>query len=252
MELNIDTYKDFAERYDLFFERPPEYDSDRRVFFGKLLSLNNVKSMLDCACGTGHDLIMLASLGCDVSGSDISESMLKQARSNLSTAGLNIPLTRADFRELPTQLKTKFDAIVCLSTAICEMPDEKETLEAFTSMYKSLNPRGILVLTQSTSDKQWQEKPRFIPMVNTPDFSRICVIDYTDTSARYNILDIFHSKSKTDFKVWSILYAHIILRDEFERLLKSAGFSNVDFYGDFDFGPYSKESSNRLIVVAKK
>jgi glycine/sarcosine N-methyltransferase len=195
---------------------------------------------------------MFNSLGYSVTGSDISESMLKQAQANLSSAGLKIPLIKADYRELPDHFKNRFDAMACLSTSICEMPDETEILKAFKSMYRTLNSKGILILTQGTSDKQWKKKPRFIPMLNRPDFSRICVIDYADKSARYNILDIFHSQEKSDFKVWSISYAHVVLRDEFERLLKSAGFASVDFYGDFDFTPYSKETSDRLIVVANK
>jgi glycine/sarcosine N-methyltransferase len=252
MDKNADTYKDFAARYDLFFEGPPEHESERREFFSRLFSLNKVNRVLDCACGTGHDLIMFNSLGCTVTGSDLSDSMLEEARENLSASNLSAPLIKADYRELPARFQSSFDAAVCLSTSICEMPDESETLKAFTSMHRVLRPGGILILTQGTSDKQWNEKPRFIPMVNTQDFSRVCVIDYFEKSARYNILDIYHSGEKTDFKVWSIMYTGILLRDDFERLLKQAGFEDVDFYGDFDFKPYSKETSSRLIAIAKK
>jgi len=48
-------------------------------------------------------------------------------------------------------------------------------------------------------------------MVNKTDFSRICVIDYFEWGARYNILDIFHSEEKRDFRVWSINYTQLLL-----------------------------------------
>ena len=51
-----DLYEGFAERYDLFFGRFCEHDAVVVDFFGKLFAENQVHSVLDCACGTGHDL----------------------------------------------------------------------------------------------------------------------------------------------------------------------------------------------------
>lgn len=245
-----DAYESFASRYDLFFGKLEELDPHKAKFYRKLFADNRVESVLDCACGTGRDLILFHSLGCEVIGSDISEAMLKQAHDNLSKLGLNIPLMKADYRELPQRFKRKFDAVMCLSTAIGEMPDETEVIRAFRSMYEVLNRGGILVLTQGITDKQWAEKPRFLPMVNTRDFSRVCVIDYLDKGARYNILDLFHTEEVTDFKVWSIDYLQILLRNHFDRLLRAVGFKTIEFYSTYSFDRYDIESSNRLIVVA--
>jgi glycine/sarcosine N-methyltransferase len=77
--LEYDHYEGFAERYDLFFDYNPDLDSLRSDFYRKLFDDNKVRSILDCACGTGRDLLLFYSLGLDVSGSDISESMLNQA-----------------------------------------------------------------------------------------------------------------------------------------------------------------------------
>jgi ubiquinone/menaquinone biosynthesis C-methylase UbiE len=52
---------------------------------------NKVRTVLGCACGTGRDLAFFHSLGLEVSGSDISESMLDVARANLSTRGIDVP-----------------------------------------------------------------------------------------------------------------------------------------------------------------
>jgi len=119
-------------------------------------------------------------------------------------------------------------------------------------MRQVLRHGGILVLTQGTTDKQWRDKPRFIPAVNTRDFSRLFVIDYLDQGARYNILDILHGEKARDFKVWSIEYPHMLLKDDQERLLKASGFEAVDSYGTYHFDPYDKETSDRLIIVAHK
>jgi len=63
---------------------------------------------------------------------------------------------------------------------------------------------GRPVIAQGTTDKQWNEKPRFIPAVVSPEFSRVFVIDYSGRGARYNVLDILHGEEGRDFTVWSI------------------------------------------------
>ena len=78
------------------------------------------------------------------------------------------------------------------------------------------------------------------------------VIDYSGHGACYNVLDIFHREQGRDFKVWSIDYGQILLRDDQERLLTAAGFTTVDFYGSYHFEPYDKEASDRLTAVARK
>ncbi|MFC2033909.1 class I SAM-dependent methyltransferase [Chloroflexota bacterium] len=252
VNINNDSYADFADKYDLFFAKFGEHNPALVDFFRKLFENNQVNDVLDCACGTGQDLHLIHSLGCNIFGFDISESMLTQARKNLTQCDLTIPLSKVDYRELHKYYTRQFDAVVCLSTSIGEMPNEQEVIRAFKSMHKVLRDGGILVLTQGTTDKQWNEKPRFIPMVNTSDFSRICVIDYFEWGVRYNILDIYHSNENRDFKVWSIDYTQMLLKDDQDRLLGEVGFSTVDFYGSYNFDPYDKKVSDRLITIATK
>ncbi len=247
-----DRYVDFAERYDLFFPNFEEHDPAKTEFFRKLFDDNGVQGVLDCACGTGRDLHLFHTLGRDVCGADRSEAMLDQAEANLARHSLDIPLYQADYRDLAKHFDSKFDAVTCLSTSIAEMRNELEVLRAFRSMRDVLNRGGVFVLTQSTTDKQWERRPRFIPAVNTRDFSRVFVIDYDKKGARYNVLDMFHGQDGPDFRVWSIDYPRVFLKDDHERLLKAAGFRTMDFYGGYDFGPYNKAESDLLIAVAIK
>jgi ubiquinone/menaquinone biosynthesis C-methylase UbiE len=248
----MDPYQNFAERYDLFHGKFGEYTPVYRSFFQRLFVENKIHSVLDCACGTGHDLRLFHSLGCEVTGSDISESMLTRARKNFKTAGMKVPLYKTDYRLLYKSMKRTFDAVVCLSSSILHMPDKKEVIRAFLSMRRVLNEKGMLVLTQGTTDKQWKMKPRFILASSSEESTRLFVIDYHDTAARYNILDIWHSKSKPDFKVWSVDYSQILLKDDYMKLLQLAGFRRIRFYGSFKFEPYSKQDSDLLIAVAHK
>lgn len=247
-----DLYAGFSGRYDLFHGEFGQHAPDVAEFFRQLFTTNHVHTVLDCACGTGHDLVLFHSLGCEVTGSDNSESMLAQARKNLAERGVQIPLQEVDYRYLPQHFAGPFDAVMCLSSSILHMPDEAEVLRAFRSMCAVLRKGGILVLTQGTTDRQWKAKPRFVLVANEEEVSRLFVIDYCGRGAQYHVLDIFHGEEERDLKVWSVDYPCILLRDEQERLLKASGFGAVDFYGTYWFDPYDKEASDRLIVVAHR
>jgi ubiquinone/menaquinone biosynthesis C-methylase UbiE len=250
--MSIDPYKNFADRYDLFFTRFGEHDRDETEFYRNLFTDHKVHKVLDCACGTGHDLVLFNALGCEVNGSDVSEAMLTRASKNLKNRGLNIPLKKADYRELSLHYRNRFDAVVCLSSSICHMRNGAELLKAFGSMHKVLRSDGLLILTQGTTDKQWNEKPRFILPINNEKFSRVFVIDYVGKGARYNVLDLFHTGDQNELKVWSIDYQWMILSEDYYTYLRKSGFRRISLYGTYLLDPYDQEMSDILIVVAQK
>jgi len=61
-----DIYADFAERYDRFSGPIGEPAPVRLAFFRRLFAQHQVQLVLDCACGTGRDLILFRALGCQV------------------------------------------------------------------------------------------------------------------------------------------------------------------------------------------
>ena len=245
-----DLYEGFAERYDLAIGRWDEFEPTILEFFRRLFVKNRVDTVLDCACGTGRHLLLFHSLGCQVWGSDVSESMLAQARNNLAHYGVEVLLHKADYRDLPDRFDRRFDAVVCLG-AIGYMPDEAEVLRAFGRMRAVLREGGVLVLTTIPTDRQWQEKPRFALAANNERTSRLFVMDYLERRVHYDILDIFHSQETSGLDVWNAELT-VLLRDDQERLLKAAGFQNVEFYGSFGLDPYDKQTSDKLITVAQK
>lgn len=245
-----DLYEGFAGRYDLAFDRFDEHNPAVVAFFRRLFASNDVHTILDCACGTGRHLLLFHSLGYEALGSDLSEAMLVQARQNLASRNVVIPLLQADYRHLPWHCRGPFDAVVCLGS-ISYMPDEAGFLQAVRSMRAILRNGGILVLTATVTDRQWAQRPRFILAANTRDFSRLYVIDYLDRTARYNVLDIFHGEQSQGFEVWNAELT-VFLREGQQRLLERAGFRSVEFFGAFDFAPYDEATSDRLIAIARR
>ena len=248
--MNTDLYENFAERYDLSRDQFEPHDPQVIQFFRRIFTEHGTNTVLDCACGTGRHLLLFRNLGREVWGSDLSKAMLAQARRNLAHYRVEVPLILTDYRDLPHHFQNRFDMVACLGS-IGYMHEEREILRAFRSMFAVLREGGILVLSVITTDKQWMEKPRFKLVINTPDVSRLFVMDYFERTVRYHVLDIFHSEEVNQLKWWGTELT-VLLMDEQDRLLKKAGFRMVEFYGGFDFSPYDEGSSDHLIAVIHK
>lgn len=239
-----DKYSNIAETYDyMLYKNPP-----RENFFAKIFQQYNVKSILDCACGTGKDLVLFNSLGFNVTGSDFSDSMLAVAQKRIDENGLEIPLYKADYQYLENTFTRKFDAIVCLSNAINEI--EVDVIKALNSMRNVLNDQGIIIFDQGQTDISMQNPPKYSLEVNNKDFSRLYTMDYQADIMTVNIFDLIHTENQSDIKV-NEFKIMIRLYDDWIKILDTVNLHG-DFYANWDFISYSKQNSRRLIIVAKK
>lgn len=245
-----DEYKDWAEDYDRFGDIT-DINLKEQEFLNKVFKMYNVKTILDCACGTGVHLYMLSKNGYTIHGSDYSPAMLRVCKRNLDKAGINVPLKQADFRYLENVWEEKYDAVICMTQAIAHMLTEDDLLIALKSMKNRLKDKGILIMTQGTTHRTLQDDFRFDLVVNNKDFSRVFVRDIKGGFQTINILDIYHSETENKMKKHSV-FIKILLDEDYKFLLDKAGFTKVNIYGDYDMNPYDKDMSWKLIVAAQK
>lgn len=240
----MDKYSNIAEAYDYMLIKNPE----REAFFKQIFEQNRTRTLLDCACGTGKDLVLFASFGIEVTGSDISESMLNVARKRIAENGLQAPLYQADFQTLKNTFDQKFDAIVALSNAVNEI--EVDIVKALVSMRSRLTDHGIIIFDQGQSDASMKNPPQYSVEVNNCDFSRLFSMNYRDDIMTVHIFDLIHTHESNDFK-HNEFKIKIRLYDDWQKILDQADLKG-EFYGDWSFSPYDKDSCQRLIVVARK
>lgn len=245
-----DKYVKWAKSYGKYGAITNVYKTEK-LFLKRILTKYQVKSVLDCACGTGPHLCLLAKWGQKVCGSDYSEAMLNVCRKNLCRSGLNAPTKKADFRYLEQAWSEKFDAVLCMRQSIGHLHTCEDLNTAFKSILNRLNDQGILIMTQGTTHLTLQDRFRFELVTNNKIFTRILVRDIEKGFETLNYLDVYHS-NKRDEMVTHSVKIKTILDDEYRMLLSEAGFSRVHTYGGFDMKPYDREKSWRLIVVAER
>jgi ubiquinone/menaquinone biosynthesis C-methylase UbiE len=119
---------------------------------------------LDLSCGTGNHALALAGRGFRVVGADISEPMLRVARSKAARLGLKLSLVQADAGVLPFR-----PGAFGLVTLILGLEFMAEPGRALSEAYRVLRPGGRLVVAILSRTAPWtlwrRVKRFFVPSV---------------------------------------------------------------------------------------
>jgi 2-polyprenyl-3-methyl-5-hydroxy-6-metoxy-1,4-benzoquinol methylase len=105
---------------------------------------------LDIGCGTGRHAVALAKAGFHVTGVDISEGMLQQARIQANEQGVEVEWIKADATKWQPELL--YDHVLCLCEGGLGLPQNLDPISHDLSIlrlaYNALRPNGMFVSTQ--------------------------------------------------------------------------------------------------------
>jgi SAM-dependent methyltransferase len=135
----------FDDRYLVYYEDAllRGATADEIDFIERALALDPGSSILDLGCGFGRHAIPLALRGFRVTGADLSESLLRAARSMATELGAEVEWVRHDLRQ-PIG-PGPFDACVCLYTVFGYFSDE-ENARVLGRVRDALRPDGLFLL----------------------------------------------------------------------------------------------------------
>ena len=117
MDITQDFYNNMASQYDKLFHDWQSTIHEQAVILNRIFNDNGFDTtaqILDCACGIGTQSIGLASLGYQVSASDISAGEISEARERAKKNGVNIRFELADFRALADKYSEQFDVVIAM------------------------------------------------------------------------------------------------------------------------------------------
>lgn len=128
-----------------------------------MLKEKNCHNVLDVACGTGVDSIMLLEEGFRMTSIDLSDKMLKYAlktrwRRRKEPAFDDWDIEEANWLTLPDDIEgaCSFDAVVCLGNSFAHLPDvsgdQSEHRLALRNFAEMVKPGGILVIDHRNYD----------------------------------------------------------------------------------------------------
>lgn len=189
---------DRADIYDLL-EDEGRYQVYRK-HWEKVFEDRKIETLLDVSIGSGNVTLPVTDLGIRLSGSDLSETMLKRCREKAEAGNLDVDLKCCDFRTAADHFPEKFDCVASTGNSLPYVSNEDvlKTLEQMDSLVK---PGGYLYFDTRNWDRILRERNRFY--LYNPFFdgdTRINLIqvwDYLeDNTMIFNLLYTFEKDNK--------------------------------------------------------
>jgi len=257
-------YDSFSSDYDHFVNWPgrlaleiPFLEAQLRQISG---SDNEIRGVLDVACGTGMHAIELAKHGWLAAGADLSVPMIERARENGEKAGVNVPFKVAGFGELSVAFEKDggangFDALLCLGNSLPHLLTPLSLAGALEDVAACLRPEGMFILQNRNFDFVLAHRERWMETQSSREgdvewvFMRF--YDFEPNGLiNFNLITLSRKgdagwQQKVDS---TTLYP--LRQAEMETALRSAGFQTITSYGGLSDIPFDAEKSSNLVMTA--
>jgi len=224
-------------------------------FIEKEINSNKKLKILDVGCGTGRHSVELSKRGYNITGIDLSDSMLNKAREKAKKLNLNIDFQKHDARSLT--FSNEFDlAIMLCEGGFSLMETDEMNFKILESVSRALKPKGskfifttlngLFPLFHSVKDHMDSHAKEGASKNEDISFDLMTFRDYSTTTA------IDDSGNKIELQCNERFY----VPSEITWLLKSLGFQKIEIFGS-KLGAYSRadklttEDFEMLVVGSK-
>ena len=142
-------FKDwFSNEYylELYKHRDEKEAIDLINLIQRSINLMNGYKVLDVCCGSGRHSIELAKRGCDVTGFDLSEYLIREAnklRKNIEERNLKLKFLIKDMRNF--NFKKSFDVAINIFSSFGYFETDSENFRVFENVNSSLKKNGYFV-----------------------------------------------------------------------------------------------------------
>ena len=245
-------FQDYGQKYDSeSFTQGTIGECD---FIEIELNSDRTFKILDVGCGTGRHSIELTKRGYNITGIDLSESMLNKARKKAIESNLEINFMNLDARNLPFNMD--FDAAIML----CEggfplMETDEMNFEILKNVAKSLKEKGKFIFTTLNG---------LFPLYHSIEKFLIDSSQGDNATYRSNTFDLmtFRDFNITEFiddygnKKTLHCNERYYVPSEINWLLKSLGFKKIEIFGS-KLGAFSRNDKLttedfEMLVIAEK
>jgi SAM-dependent methyltransferase len=152
-----DFYDKMAPFYHLIYpdwERSIERQADQLHKIIQENWGNEVETILDVSCGIGTQVLGLAHLNYQVTGSDLSEAAVERAKQEAQKRGVEIPFSVADMRQAYSHHQEQFEVVISCDNSVPHLLNDDDILEAFQQFFKCTQAGGGVIITVRDYEKE--------------------------------------------------------------------------------------------------
>lgn len=211
------------------------------------LKLPQHSQVLDIGCGMGRHALALADFGFSVTGIDLSEILLEEARSH--DGAHTVEWVQGDMRELPFQAG-KFDATFNLFTSFGYFSLEEDNVKVLQHIRRVLRGNGSFLIDFLN--------PVYVEQHLVPNSERldeetgILIEEVRSITGGWVQKEITLTSPNPQDKPRQYLeQVKLYQRDWFERHLAESGLHLEQVYGHYDGSSYDESVSPRMIMTGR-
>ncbi len=203
------------------------------------LNLPDEAKILDLACGKGRHSVYLNKIGFDVTGADLSENSIMQAKV------FENETLKFEVHDMRVVFEQKFDAVFNLFTSFGYFENDDDNLETLIAIKNSLLDDGFAVIdfmnVDFVIDKLVPEEKKSVEGI---DFH---IKRYHKNGYIFKEISFDDKGQHFHFteKVKALKLA------DFESLMEKAGIYLLDIFGDYKLKKFHPTQSERLIMIFK-
>ena len=251
MSITQTFYDNLASQYDKLFLDWQATTQEQAHILDRIFTANGFDknaNILDCACGIGTQTIGLAAIGYHVTGSDISDGEIAEAKERAKKNNVNVSFEHANFCALSDTFFAQFDIVIAMDNALPHMLTSNDLASAIKSIVNQIKDGGMFVASIRDYDALLMDKPPYSPpyIHKTAKGQRVSFQTWTWEGDNYRLIQyIVDDEDTLQVSKFECEY-RATRRQEMTDLLMENGCSEVVWMFPEETGFYQP------IVVAKK
>ena len=232
-------------------------DKITQQHYETVFSDKQIRTLLDVSIGTGSMTLPLNHLGIQISGSDLSEHMLRRCQKKCDDRNIPITLKCCDFRSVAKMFHEQFDCVCSTGNSLGYVPND-DILLALEQMDSLVKQGGYIYLDLRNWDMILKDKPRYY--LYNPVFienTRVNLMQFwdylQDGSVDFNLLYTFEQDNRIIQKEHFIEHYHPVKRQMLINKLTHLGYKNIEtMLMPAHFGPFDPIKSDWYCIIAQK
>jgi glycine/sarcosine N-methyltransferase len=204
------------------------------------------QQILDIGCATGELAFQLAKSGAEVTGIDLNEDLLQQAKAGKVHPKLSFQ--KGNMLELNSDFQAEsFDTVLCFGNTLVHLTSQKLILDMLRGVYTVLQPGGNFLLQILNYDYIFSEPVTKLPLIETENIKFIRHYRFAENSPLIVFQTELHLKKENEV-IFNETPLFALNSSELRNLLTNAGFESVELFANFKMEPFG---GNHLPLVVK-
>ena len=224
-------------------------------FYKQWINDNKIKKVLELCCGTGRITIPLAKSGINISGLDLNNQMLAEAKDKSLKEEIDISFINGDMRNF--KLDTQYQLIFIPFNSIHCLYKSSDLVKTLKCVYDHLDNNAFLIIDYFNPNIEYisnnQNKSVLVADYATEDGRKIQIhqsMSYDDNTQvnrimwEHTVNNEFHSKESLDMRMY--------YPQELDFIITNSNFTIINKYGNYSKAYFSKGSPIQLIICQKE